>query len=262
MTKLCIMRTALRRLITLVLAVTLAVALLGLVVLPIAAATLGPSLIRSAGLDSTDLAVHLSAGPAILVGRVDALGVRSGPLTVAGRFSAADARIELRDVSIPDRTFGSLDVAASDLAATLASGEVVHAQSLTASGPASDVVATARFSAADLEALLVYPAVRERLAIEPTGLRLGEGTIILETASGEVVVRLEVDALGDLVLRQTGEPTRILWAAKGNDARDWRLTSVSVDATGATVTAHFDVAAFLARYPSLNDLLNGFIPAP
>lgn len=245
------MRTAFRRLGVITLSLALTVALLGLVVLPIAAATLGPTLLRSAGLVSDNLTLRLATGPALLIGRVDALSMQSGPLQVEDRFAAAEARIALGHVSLVDRTFDSLDLAGDDLTATLASGEVVHAQSLTAWGPASNVTTTVRFSLSDLQAMLAYPSTGERLGFHPTGLRLSEGSAILETETGSVEVRLVVDAAGNLILRQDKAADRILWAAMGEDARDWSLTSVLLQADGVTVTAHFDVAAFLSRYPSI-----------
>lgn len=251
----------LRRLGALALIFLFSLAVLGLVVLPVAAATLGPVLIRSAGVASEDLNVQLVTGPALLFGRVDSLVVSSGPLEIEGRFSAADARIELHDVSLTDRTFGSLAVTSSGLTATFASGEVIGAQTLTGSGPGSDVLATARFSRDDLTAMLSHPATAERLGFVATGLRLGDGFVTLETAAGDIVVRLAIDETGDLVLHQDGAADRVLWAAVGEDARDWRLESVTFDPDGATLTARFDVAAFLARYPSLLDLIDGFTPA-
>jgi len=245
----------------LLLGLSLAFALLAFVALPIAAAAIGPALIRSAGLSSSDLSVSLSTGPALLIGRVDALAARSGPLSVEGRFAAADAQITLRDVSLPDHTFGSLDISSSDITATFASGQIVTARSLVASGPAADVTATAHFSAADLTAILGQPGTADRLGFSATSVQLGNGAIVLGTSTGDILVRLAIAPSGDLLLQRAGLPDRVLWAAVGSDAQDWRLVSVSVDPDGLTLVAHFDVAAFLARYPSLGDLVSGFSPA-
>lgn len=254
------MKTLLRRLFISASAIMMVLVVLSLVVVPVAAATLGPTMLRNAGIHSDKLSVQMNTSLNFLTGHVDSLTINSGPLEVDGRFSSADATVSLESVDLTNNTFNSLTIAASEPVATMASGEVISARYLHAQGPAHAIVAEARFSATDLLAIVALPAVAKRLDLTITDLTLGDGVVLLQTPDGEQQARLSVDTGGRLLLTLDGGVPRVLWEATGPDARDWHLTSVSIDAKGATATALFDGAAFLARYPSLTNLLGGFIP--
>ena len=255
------MKTLVRRLFILAGTIMMVLIILSLVVVPVAAATLGPTLLRNAGLHSNSLSVHLDTSLNFLTGNVDSLTISSGPLEVEGRFSSADATVSLENVNLTNNTFNSVTMKANEPVATMASGEVVQARYLRGQGPANAIVAEARFSAADLLAIVSLPAVAKRLNLTITKLTLGDGSVLIQTSDGEYQARLSVDPTGRLLLTLDGGATRVLWNASGPDAQDWRLTGVSIDANGVTATALFDGAAFLARYPSLRDLFGGFIPA-
>jgi hypothetical protein len=255
------MKILVRRLFILASVIMLALVVLSLVVVPMTAATLGPTLLRNAGLHSNNLSVHMNTSLNFLTGSVDSLTISSGPLEVAGRFSSADATVSLAGVNLTNNTFSALTVAANEPVATLASGEVIHARSLRGQGPANAIVAEAQFSAADLLAIVAEPVVTKRLDLTITDLSLGDGVILLVTPAGNYQARLAVDSAGRLLLTLDNGTPRVLWDACGPDAQDWHLTGVSIDANGVTATALFDGAAFLARYPSLRDLFGGFMPS-
>jgi hypothetical protein len=254
------MRTLLRRLLVLTASVVTVLVLVALVVVPVAAAALGPTLLRNAGVHSQQLTVRMNTGLDFLTGVVDSLTISSGPLTLDGRFRSADATIILDGVNLTNNTFERLEVSANEPVATMASGEVVTARWLRGSGPANAIVAQARFRSADLRAMVALPAVAKRLGLTITDLSLGDGVVTLQTLDGPREARLSVDAAGRLSLALDGGAPKVLWNATGPDAADWQLTGVSIDPDGITASATFDGAAFLARYPSLRDLLGGFAP--
>jgi hypothetical protein len=221
----------------------------------------GPALLRHAGVHSDNLTVRLSTGLDLLGGTVDSLTISSGPLEVDGRFSSAEATVVLNGANLANNTFASLTIDATLPVATMASGEVVRARSLHASGPAAAIVAEARFSAADLLGIVSLPAVAARLGLQITDLTLRDGLAVIRTSDGYFEARLSVDISGRLLLTVDGRAPKVVWPATGPDSLDWRLTGVSIDANGVNATARFDGAAFLARYPSLEDILGGFVPA-
>jgi hypothetical protein len=255
------MKKLVRRLLILVSAMTMVLVVLSLVVVPVAAATLGPTLLRNAGLHSDNLSVHLNTSLNFLTGKVDSLTISSGPLEVENRFSSANANVTLEGANLTNNTFTSLSVAADEPVATMASGEVIKARSLRGQGPANAISAEARFSAADLLAIVALPAVTKRLDLTITDLTLSDGVVRLQTPDGGYQARLAVDATGRLLLTLDDGTPRVLWDASGPDAQNWQLTGVSIDANGVTATALVNGAAFLARYPSLGDLFGGFLPA-
>jgi len=255
------MRTLFRRLLKATALVTVVLTLLALVVVPVVAAVGGPMLLNNAGVHGQGMSVRADTSLAMLGGTVDALTISSGPIEIGGRFHSDEARVVLRDVNLLNNTFGSLSISANAPVATMASGEVVSARWLRAEGPAQDIVAQARFSKPDLLAITVLPAVSKLLGMEVTDLVLGDGGLTVFTASGSYAGSLWVDEQGRLLLSLDGAPPLVLWPASGPDAQDWALTSVSIDPEGITATAHFDGAAFLRRYPSLRDLVGGFVPS-
>jgi hypothetical protein len=254
------MKTPVRRLFILTASVISVLVVATLVVLPVAAAVAGPALLRQVGVRSEQLSVRLSTGLDLLGGTVDSLTISSGPLEVNGRFSSADATVVLNGANLANNTFASLTIDASEPVATMASGEVVRARSLHASGPADAIVAEARFSAADLLGIVSLPAVAARLGLRITDLTLRDGLAVIRTPDGYFEARLSVDS-GRLLLTVDDGAPKVIWSATGPDSLDWRLTGVSIKAGGVSATARFDGAAFLSRYPSLEDLLGGFVPA-
>ena len=255
------MRTLLRRLLIAAAGLTAVLVVTALVVVPVAAGVAGPTLLRGAGVHSQTLSVRMNTGLDFLTGVVDSLTISSGPLEVEGRFSSADATVVLEGANLTNNTFTSLTVSANEPVAIMASGEVVRARSLRGQGPASAIVAQARFSASDLLAIVKLPAVAKRLGLAITDLSLQDGSVGIRTADGWHQARLSVDAAGRLLLTLDGGAPKTVWDATGPDAADWHLTGVAIDPDGVSVTALFDGAAFLSRYPSLRDLLGGFIPA-
>jgi hypothetical protein len=255
------MNRIVRRLLKISAVAVTTVALLILVVLPVTAAALGPALLRGAGLSSQQLSVKMNTGLALLGGVVDQVQISSGPLDVAGRFHSADASIDLVGANLGNNTFSSLVVDASEPVATMASGEVVSARSLHAQGPADALIATARFSTADIAGILALPVVAARVGFQTVSVTLTDGAVLISTPTQSFEARLSVDASGRLWLARDGVAPALIWAATGPDAADWQLTSVTIDKDGVTATARFDGTAFLARYPNLFGLLGGFVPS-
>jgi hypothetical protein len=255
------MKKLVRRLLILLSAMIMVLVVLSLVVVPVAAATLGPTLLRNAGLHSDNISVHMNTSLNFLTGHVDSLTISSGPLEVESRFSSANANVTLEGANLTNNTFTSLSVSADQPVATMASGEVIKARSLRGQGPANAISAEARFSAADLLAIVSLPSVAKRLDLTITDLTLGDGLVLLQTPDGVHQARLTVDTTGRLLLTLDNGNPKVLWDATGPDALDWQLTGVSIDVNGVTATALVNGAAFLARYPSLGNLFGGFLPA-
>jgi hypothetical protein len=234
------------------------VALLTMVVLPVAAGYVGTILLTKAGVVGTETNLSVHTGPTLLTGHVDEIRFSSTDLDLAGHGHAGQVEIILSDLDLPERTFGYLHLVASDIT-VVTDGATVHAQTLDADGPASAVIVSGRFSFPDLLAIGAIGAVNARLGFSPRALEgNGDGLVVL-TATGLRQVGLAVSAAGDLDLLMNGAPARRLYTV-GEHADDiaWQLTGAEVDFTGLTAGATVNVKTLLIRHPEFGALIGDY----
>ena len=141
------------------------VAVLGLVVLPLAATPILTQMVRDMGLRSETLRVSVDLfDPTLLIGRARNLHIVASNVEMSpAGVGAID--FTLGNVSFFDRTWGTVDGELTNISVT-SGGQTLTLGSVRVSGPADEASATARLSASETESLIRFAAEREGLRLD------------------------------------------------------------------------------------------------
>ena len=149
---------------------TVLVAVLGLVVLPLAATPILTQMVRDMGLRSETLRVSVDLfDPTLLIGRARNLHIVASNVDMSpAGVGAVD--FTLGDVSFFDRTWGTVDGELTNISFT-SGGQTLTLGSVRVTGPADEASATARLSASETESLIRFAAEREGFRLDHVQFR-------------------------------------------------------------------------------------------
>ena len=217
------------------------VAVLVLVVLPLALGPFLTQMVRDSGLRSQSLDVTVALfDPLLVLGRSRSTHVSAGAVDLSPG-AVGSLELTLGDVSLLDRTWRTVDGEISDVAITT-SGETLHIGSLDVSGDAEGATATARLSATEGEALIRAASERHGLRVDDVTFGPGDVSVTIEGAEAEA--RLEVRGGALVLFPGTGEGGVPL--IQPAPADPWQLEEAWISDTGLNVRGVVDTTR-LAR---------------
>ncbi|HKF84643.1 MAG TPA: hypothetical protein VKB30_02590 [Candidatus Limnocylindrales bacterium] len=182
------------------------IALIVVVGLPQVAAGMVTTAVAAAGLEADDTTVTVSSDPPTdLIGlRADRVRIRATDATFRDlAIGALD--VELRDVSILDRTADAVAGRLSDVTVANVGGSAVILDRISVGGGGDDVTATTVIGGSQAE-LLISDAVEQRTGVRPNSVTLQDPDRLTIDVGVEVAGTLDVAANGDLVLEVDDNP--------------------------------------------------------
>lgn len=219
----------------------LLIAVLVLVVAPLAARPLIATLVRDAlPIDEGAVTVDVDVGLALLSGEVDALAIAGRDLR-SGEATIGLLQVELTGFDLFSRAFRVIDGRLEDVEVQLADGTAVSLERIEVSGPSDALWAKASLDAAAVELL-----VRSKLAeqgIRPDAVRLGTRSI--EVVAQDVTIRARFDVHDGglfLVPDRLIEPFAVL---EYGQADPWLVTAATLAPSGLMVEATTQQEAML-----------------
>jgi hypothetical protein len=206
------------------------IALIVVVGLPQVAAGMVTTAVTAAGLQADDTSVTVSSDPPTdLVGlRADRVRVRATDATFRD-LVIGELDLVLGDVSILDRSAGSVEGTLTDVTITGLGGREVTLDEIAVAGGGDDVTATTLLDGAVAERLIA-DAVEERTGARPDSVSLRDPDRLVIEAGIEVGGTLDVDRAGNLVLELDDNPLGLeeVVLLRGGEDLPIRLTDVLV----------------------------------
>jgi hypothetical protein len=210
------------------------IALIVVVGLPQVAAGMVTTAVTAAGLQADDTSVTVSSDPPTdLVGlRADRVRVRATDATFRD-LVIGELDLVLGDVSILDRSAGSVEGTLTDVTITGLGGREVTLDEIGVAGGGDDVTATTLLDGAVAERLIA-DAVEERTGARPDSVSLRDPDRLVIEAGIEVGGTLDVDRAGNLVLDLDDNPLGLeeVVLLRGGEDLPIRLTDVLVTPGG------------------------------
>jgi hypothetical protein len=210
------------------------IALIVVVGLPQVAAGMVTTAVTAAGLQADDTSVTVSSDPPTdLVGlRADRVRVRATDATFRD-LVIGELDLVLGDVSILDRSAGSVEGTLTDVTITGLGGREVTLDEIGVAGGGDDVTATTLLDGAVAERLIA-DAVEERTGARPDSVSLRDPDRLVIEAGIEVGGTLDVDRAGNLVLELDDNPLGLeeVVLLRGGEDLPIRLTDVLVTPGG------------------------------
>ena len=219
----------------------LLVAVLVLVVLPLALSVLLTQQVREAGLRSATLQVNLALfDPSLLVGRSRRVTLEATNVELTGG-TIGSLDLGLINADYFDQSFERVSGRLGDIAVTIG-GEELSATEITVDGPTRSAGATARLSAGEAERLVRAAARRAGVTLDSVSLTGSGMTVRIRgiEASAGVAVRG-----GALLLQPRGTDAIVLVQAAPSDP--WRLEEAWVSDDGLNVRATIDFATIASE---------------
>lgn len=214
--------------------VSVLLAVLVFVVLPLAAGPVIAGVLQSGGLRAQTLDVDVDAnGLQLLGGRADVLRLQAAGVDTQG-FRVDELDLSLRGVALFDRTFQAVDGRLTGVRVPDPTGGSVAITSMELSGQAEATRAVGTLGAATSEALLRRAAFESGVPVDRVSL--GNGEVRFGRGPVEVPGRLEVRD-GSLLL--SSELVSVV-LVQPDPASPWRLEEVRVSPDGITVEGTLD----------------------
>ena len=210
------------------------IALVVVVGLPQVAAGMITTAVTAAGLHADDTTVTVSSDPPTdLVGlRADRVRIRATDAIYRGLLIGA-LDLELRDVSILDRTTDGVAGRLTDVTVENLGGREVTLDEIRVAGDGEDVTATTVIDGSQAEALIA-DAVEQRAGVKPDSVSLEQPDRLTIDVGVEVGGTLDVAANGDLVLELDRNPAGVeeVVLLRGGEDLPIRLRDVLVTSDG------------------------------
>lgn len=213
-----------------------ALALIVVVGLPAAAASVLTAGATAAGLDADDTTVTVSSDPPtdLVALHADRVRVRATDATFRG-LEIGSLDVTLLDVGIVDRTARGVDGRLDDVTVPDVGGRDLRLASIRLQGTGDNVRATTTIPGTDARAL-IEQAVETELGAAPSSVTLGAPDRVVARIAGlDVEGRLAVSGAGDLVVRVASGPSEgeVVTLLRSGDDLPIRLTDVTVTGAGA-----------------------------
>lgn len=222
--------------------------------LPFGASWLATNALGAAGFTGTDTRVDVSANlpPRILLGHADKIRLTSSQVSVGG-LNAATIDVTLGDVSLFDRTIGTVNGTLTGVRVPAPDGDPVTITTATLTGAGATVQATLSISMEEVQRL-AQMQLKAQAGIVGT-VRFAAPNLVTVTVKGtsvqaHVVVKPNASTSGprtggslEVVPITASLPTVVLLeAGSGNP---FELSSVSVGASGVTLVGTIDIQTLL-----------------
>lgn len=213
----------------------LLVAVIVLVVLPLALGPLLTQVVRDTGLRSATLDVSVAPfDPLLVVGKSRRINL------VADQVEMDPARVGRVDLALEgasyfDRTFESVEGTFSDVSITLGDG-ALPASEITIDGPADSAVATARLTEEEAEQMVRVAAARAGVPIDD--VRLTDSGVVVEVGGQRAQAGLRVVGGALLLEPEIGGQVVLLQPAPSDP---WRLEEAWISDGGLNLRGTVDV---------------------
>ena len=202
--------------------------------LPRVAAGMVTTAVTAAGLQADDTTVTVSSDPPTdLIGlHADRVRIRATDATFRD-LAIGELDLELRDVSILDRSAERVDGRLSDVTIADLGGRKVTLDEIAVAGGGDDVTATTVVDGNAAERLIA-DAVEQRTGTRPDSVTLRDPDRLVIDAGIEVGGTLDVDGAGNLVLEVDDNPLGLeeVILLRGGEDLPIRLTDVLVTRDG------------------------------
>jgi len=214
--------------------------------LPFGASWLATNALNASGFSGTDtkVAVTENPPPLLLTGHADTIRVTSTQASV-GDLHAATLDFTLGDVSLLDRTIGTVDGDLTGVKMPAPDGQAVVVDSAAVKGAADDAQATLKLSKSEVETLAAQQ-LKSQTGINATITLAAPNRVTVKVGGqsqpGTLVVRNgELDVVPD----GTGLPTATL--LKSGDGNPFTLQSVAINGSVVTLVGKNDVEKLLGN---------------
>lgn len=200
-------------------------------------------MLRDAGLQAADMRVDVSADPPLrLIGlAADRVRVRATGVEIE-TLQAESVDLTLREVSLRDRTFETIEGRIEGASLTPTQGPTIRVSTVQVSGPPEAALMTMTLSEDDVAAI-VRSTIARSLGLEATDVVLDSPDRLTFRMGGETIGgRLRIDETGGLVFTEDrGQITLDLFRSTPSDPAV--LRSARVEGNSLEVTGTLDVLA-------------------
>lgn len=211
---------------------------------PLGAGWLAANALNASGFSGTNTKVEVSANPPplLLTGHADRIHVTSTQASV-GDLHAATLDFSLGNVSLLDRTIGTVDGTLTGVKMPAPDGQTVVVDAATVDGKASSAKATLKMAKSQVEALAVQQ-LKSQTGISATITLTAPNKVTVKVGGQSQPGTLVVKAGElDLVPDSSGLPTATL--LKSGDGNPFTLQSVSMAGDLVTLTGTIDIQQLL-----------------
>ncbi len=212
--------------------------------LPLGASWLATNALNASGFSGTDTKVTVSENPPplLLTGHADSIHITSTQASV-GDLHAATLDFTLGDVSLLDRTIGTVDGDLTGVKMPAPDGQVVTVDSAVVSGAADNAQATLTMSKSEVEALAAQQ-LKSQTGINATITLSAPNRVTVKVGGqsqpGTLVVKNgELDVVPD----GPGLPSATL--LKSGDGNPFTLQSVTINGELVTLVGRIDIEKLL-----------------
>jgi hypothetical protein len=217
-------------------------AVLVLIVLPLALGPVLTQMVRDAGVKSDTLSVTVAPfDPTLVLGRARkvtliATAVDASPAQIGSM------NISVGDASYFDRSFQTVSGTIDDVTITVDGNQPVHVGDVSVDGPASAASATAHLSAADTDRLIRLAATRAGLTVD--AIQVSESGVTVKISGVEANAKLTVSGGALLLDPGVGGAIVLLQPAPSDP---WTLEEAWVSADGLNVRATVNFERLIGR---------------
>jgi hypothetical protein len=212
--------------------------------LPLGASWLATNALNASGFSGTDTKVEVSSNPPplLLTGHADRIHITSTQASV-GDLHASTLDFSLGNVSLLDRTVGTVDGTLTGVKVPAPDGKPVIVDTATVTGKATSAQATLKLARSQVESLAAQQ-LKSQTGINATITLAAPNKVTLKVGGqsqpGTLVVK---DGELDLVPDGPGLPTATL--LKSGDGNPFSLTSVVVSGDLVTLSGTIDMQSLL-----------------
>lgn len=214
------------------------------VALPWGASWLVTSALNASGFTGTDTHVEVTANPPplLLTGHADSVHITSSQVGI-GDLHAATMDFTLSDVSLVNRTLGSVDGTLTNVRVPAPDGEPVSIERASVKGDARAAVATLEIGNDEAEQLLASQ-LKQQSGIVAT-FQLAPPDKVTLTAGGQSQPCTLQVVNGALIMVPTSNDFPSITLIKSGGGNPFTLTSVAVSSERVTLMGTIDVQALL-----------------
>lgn len=212
--------------------------------LPLGASWLATNALNASGFSGTNTKVDVSSNPppVLLTGHADSIHLTSTQASV-GDLHASTIDFTLGDVSLLDRTVGTIDGSLTGVKVPAPDGKVVVVDTASVKGEASNAQATLKLARSQVETLAAQQ-LKSQTGISGTVTLAAPNKLTIKVGGqsqpGTLVVK---NGELDLVPDSSGLPTATL--LKSGDGNPFTLQSVTIVGDVVTLTGVIDVETLL-----------------
>ncbi|MFI5258956.1 MAG: hypothetical protein ACHQ01_05020 [Candidatus Limnocylindrales bacterium] len=213
--------------------------------LPFGASWLATNALNAAGFTGTDTKVEVSADlpPRILLGHADKVHLTSTQVSVGG-LNAATFDVTLGDVSLFDRTVGTVSGTLTGVRVPAPDGEPVTIATATLAGAGTAVRSTLTISTAEAQGL-AQTQLKAQTGLVGTVKFAAPNAVTVTVRGTSQQAHLVVAAGGTLELVPVSTALQTVTLLETGNGNPFQLSSVTVGAGGVTLVGTIDIQTLL-----------------